>query len=213
MERCYYNINPETLDVLAPDWQADNQYMEIVRTGDYAADFYADGTKFTTFPFSVKSKVVTSGDTYYFIDGAWSKWACLSYDNGDPESTIKFNISLRNEDSESKDQDFRVKIFNTNGGSLFCMGFTTNITLRADWYFLDDSLEFPPKSGDSYGEYVHAKDGNYAAKVFLGGQRYGEYDFSVSGGKFSHSGRTVRDQGDPTTYIEGGNDCFWYERK
>jgi len=48
--------------------------------------------------------------------------------------------------------------------------------------------------------------------VKIDGQLYGTWKFSIVGGKFQYKGRTDRSKANPKTFIEGGNDIFFYEK-
>jgi hypothetical protein len=88
-------------------------------------------------------------------------------------------------------------------------------TLKPEWVRYEFDMVFP-EGVANYGEYFKArdlvnKDGDYVLKMYIGDEIYGQWHFSVEGGKLKPVGRTVRGS-DPLTFIEGGKDAFWYER-
>jgi len=57
-----------------------------------------------------------------------------------------------------------------------------------------------------------ANDGNYVLRMELDGQPYGDWPFSVADHKLTYVGRTAPGS-DPLTFIAGGKDAWWYEKK
>ena len=194
-------------------------WVDLAREGDYLLSWYLDSGLFYTFPFSV-SKVLSDdpfvGGDRWFIDGAWEDWAYLYYRDADPESSIHFKVWLRNK-SVGADRDVkpRMEVHHASAGLVATTRMMT-LTLKPKWNRFELDLIFPME-GTSGGAYVKARDllqrdGGYALKLWLDDEYYGEWEFGVKGGKLEYYGRAVRGS-DPLTFIEGGRDAWWYERR
>lgn len=210
-----HGASPYSVEPLTADGQLDVSYFLLDKPGNYAVDFYADGTHFYTFPFSIRKAPAPSGGEFLYLEGDWNKLACISYDNADPEENLKFHVWLRNTVTTKQEPDFKAKVFNRNGGALVCVASFSSVTLRS-WWTLSDTYFFTPPAADGSEDYFYAKDllksdGSYVIKLYIGGDLYGEYNFSVSGGKFSRSGRMAQDS-NPLFFVGGENSRFWYEK-
>jgi len=189
-------------------------------SGDYTLDFFLDSGKFYTFDFTVSTvpaKDAFGGDDYWFIDGPWEDWAYFYYADAKPDQSLHFKVWLRNKEHEpSKYVTPKLKVF--RGGELVCTSREgTSFNLHPAWNRWDMDLIFPME-GTSGGAYFKAKDlvgtdGSYTAKLYIDDKLYGEWAFKIEGGNFNYTGRTVRGEADPLTFIEGGRDAWWYERK
>ncbi len=210
-----HGLGPYSVEPLTPDGQLDVSYFLLDKPGNYALDFYADGALFYTFPFSVRKAPAPSGGEFLYLEGEWNRLACISYDNADPSENLKFHVWLRNTVTSKQEPDFKAKIFNRNGGALVCVASFSSLTLRS-WWTPNDTYFFTPPAADGREDYFYAKDllkndGSYVIKLYIGGELYGEYNFSVTGGKFSRSGRMAPGS-DPLFFVDDGNSKFWYEK-
>lgn len=192
-----------------------------MQPGSYTLDFYVEGKHFYHFPFKVSKLSAAdpfSGGDYYFLDGDWEKWAYMYYADADPERGLQLKVWLRNKEAKNE-RDFTPKLKITDAsGKLICTsrsGYT--LTLQPQWtrYELDI---VDPSEGAVPGKYwkakdLLAKDGEYTLTLSLSDKVWGTWKIKVSGGKFAVSGRSLRGSADPLTFIEGGKDAFWYEKK
>jgi hypothetical protein len=159
-------------------------------------DFYLESGRFYTFSFST-SKLSGSdpfaGGDFYFIDGPWEDWGYLYYRDADPTQSFHFKVWLRNY-AHGPDRDVKPLIEVHRGGTLVCTSRQMTLTLQPEWTRFDFDLIFPME-GTSGGAYFKAT-----------------WSFKVAGGKLNYTGRTVRGQADPLTFVEGGRDAWWYEK-
>lgn len=213
----YYLLNMLSYTDFRSGQSSNQGWIDFKEPGNYVLDFYLPDEHFYTFPFSIST---LSGDDPFsskdrwFTDGAWEKWAYFYYADADPGQSLVWKVWLRNK-SAGKDRDVKPKIEVKNaGGAIVCVGRDITITLQPQWNRFEFDMIFKPE-GTSGGAYFKAKDllakdGAYTLSMSLGDEPYGEWDFTVEGGKFKPSGRTVRGQAEPLTFIEGGNTAFWY---
>jgi len=210
-----YKATKPSGDAISGSW------LDLPGTGNYVLGFYLESGKFYTFPFTVA--LATSDDPFgdgdqYYLSGDWEDWGYFFYTGADPEQSIQFKVWLSNK-GEKSETSFKpkIKVFNRNGGSLVCTSRPNRtLTIRPEWVRYEFDLIFPME-GTSGGAYFKAKDllandGSYVLKLYFDDQIYGEWDFTIEGGKFKYSGRTVRGTADQLTFIEGGKDAFWYKK-
>ncbi len=217
----YWLLNSYNLTDLRTNEKVANKRLNL-KPGNYVLDFFLKSGRFYTFPFTVS--VIASGDAFRpgdfsFLDGAWNDWAYLYYREADPGQSLHWKVWLRNkEHKDSKSVKPRVEIKRDSDGKLICTSRPNRtITLKPWWNRFDFDMIFPMK-GTSGGAYFKAKDllatdGSYTLKVSLGDQLYGTWKFQVAGGKLNYTGRTVRGEADPLTFVEGGRDAWWYARE
>lgn len=185
--------------------------------GDYVLEFFVEGTRFYRFPFAID--VISSGDAfapedYTFVDGDWSNWGYLYYPDANPEQNIEWKTWLRNKAHE-RSKDVKISVEVRRGKKLICVSRPgTTHTLQPEWTRFAFGLVNPPE-GTSGGGYFKAKDllatdGAYTLDMAIDGKPYGQWSFTVKGGKLQYAGRAERGGGDPLTFIEGGRDAWWY---
>ena len=194
-------------------------YIDLAQTGDYVVDFYLESGKFYTFPFSVRklpSPDPFAGEDKWVLDGAWRDWGYFYYPDANVAMPLQFKVWLRSPEYGNIDYKPVMEIY--RGSTLIATGRQMTLSLRPDWVRYELDVIFPME-GTSGGAYFKAGDllavdGDYTLKLKLDGSSvYGEWPFEVSGGKLEYIGRTVRGQADPLTFIEGGRDAWWYERR
>ena len=188
--------------------------------GDYALTFFVEGKPFYKFPFKVDVVASSSGfdaGDFYFLDGSWSDWGYLYYRNAQPDQSIQWKIWLRNKGREpSKSVKIDVEIH--RGATLVCVSRPgSSHSLSPAWQRLEFDLVFPPQ-GTSGGAYFKAKDllgtsGSYTLSMSIDGEPYGKWGFEIADMKLQPTGRTVRGEADPATFVEGGIDAFWYSKQ
>jgi hypothetical protein len=185
--------------------------VPLTEPGNYVLEFCLESGKFYTFPFAVSKT-----DAGYFLDGDWENWGYLLYAGANPEEGLQFKIWLRNKAVGEKTVRTKIEIKDAAGKLLCTSRPDTSQTLTPEWNrFAFDLIS--PMEGTSGGAYFKAKDllandGNYVLRLEMDGQLYGEWPFSVADHKLNYVGRTVRGS-DPLTFIDGGKDAWWYEKK
>lgn len=196
----------------------------LKEAGDYVLDFYLASGKFYSFPFSVQKSSPSDpfyGGDLYFLNGNWSDWAYLYYQNADPEQNLFFKVWVRHQDHSviRKDAKIRIEIIRNKDKKLLCTSRDSSGTLPYEWNRFEFDMAFPTATDrNDIGEYFKTKhllavDGDYTIKMTINGALYGTWYFSVVGGKLSYTGRTERGKADPLSFIEGGRDAWWYQRR
>jgi hypothetical protein len=186
--------------------------------GDYVLSFFLDSGKFYTFPFKVtkaESADPFAGGTVHFLEGAWTDWAYLFYSGANPEQALVWKVWLRHKGVGEKSVKVKCEVKRDGDGQLVCVSRPDmTYTLNPGWVRYEFDLIFPMQ-GTGGGAYFKAKDllakdGSYTMKMAVDSQDYGTWKFQVAGGKLNYTGRTVRGQADPLTFVEGGRDAWWY---
>jgi len=190
--------------------------------GDYVLDFYLPDEHFFTFPFSVAK--IGGDDPFgagqcYTLNGAWQDLGYLYYREAKPDQNLQWKVWLRNEGCEEKSIKVRVEITRDQDGELVCTSRenTTN-SCQPKWIRLEFDMVFPKGKEVPFGTYFKAKDlletdGAHTLTMKIDDQIYGVWKFAVQGGKLNYTGRTVRGEADPLTFIEGGRDAWWYAKE
>ncbi len=216
----YWLLSAYTATDLATNNKTTTEWLEGGKTGSYVLDFYLESGKFYTFPFKISK--YGSGDPFgpgdlYYAEGDWERWGYFYYYEANPDQSLAFKVWLSNKGkAKQSDVKIKIKIFNKASGSLVCMsreGMTH--TIKPEWIRYEFDMVFAEGAANP-GQYFKArdlvnKDGNYVLKMFIDDEIYGQWHFTVEGGKLKPVGRTLRG-GDPLVFIEGGKDAFWYER-
>jgi hypothetical protein len=188
--------------------------------GKYVLDFYSEDQKFFSYPFTLRIEEPdhpSDGDALYLTDGAWNDWGYLYYSQADPKSNLIWKIFMRDEDHKKTYHSIAVKITRDSDGKLISQSREDRTyRLSHDWVRQDIVMATPQSAvGDvkfSRAADLLGKDGAYTLTLELDGDRYGTWKFDVRGGKLNYEGRTLREEADPLTFIEGGTDAFWYRR-
>ena len=195
--------------------------VDLRAPGDYVLDFYLPTEHFYTFPFTVVK--VGSDDPFgpgdsYVLDGDWETWGYLYYREAKADQSLHWKVWLRNKAVEPIDVKVRVEITRDADGELVCTGRgAVTRQLTPDWVRHDLDLIFP-KELEGGGAYFKAKDllgtdGAYTLTTKINDEVYGVWKFAVEGGKLNYTGRAIRGEVDPLTFIEGGKDAWWYARE
>jgi hypothetical protein len=189
--------------------------------GKYRMDFFLDGQKFFTFPFEI-SKVSPSdpfsGEESFFIDGEWERWAYLYYSEANINRMVQWKVWLRNKAAtREKDVKPSLDVVGPDGKIVAVGPVGVTYTLGQRWNRFAIDLHHPSKSVSGgalmKASELLAKDGQYSLTLKLNGIPYGTWKFRVEGGRPAYEGRTLRGKADPITFIEGGKDAWWYEKK
>jgi hypothetical protein len=199
-----------------------SQRTSLTTPGDYVLDFYLPTEHFFTFPFSVAK--VGDDDPFgagqcYVLNGAWQDWGYLFYTDAKPEQSLQWKVWLRNKGCDEKSIKVRIEIRRDQDGELVCTSreHTTN-SCQPKWARLEFDMVFPEGKEVPHGTYFKAKDllnsdGAYTLTMKIDEQLYGTWKFAVEGGKLNYTGRTLRGEADPLTFIEGGRDAWWYAKE
>ena len=199
----------------------DYSNMKLTQPGKYVMDFYIGEKRFYTFDFSVRTVEPANpfdGATLYLTDGPWNDWGYLFYPDADPSQNLIWKVWLREATHTRASHKVRVEIVRDKDKKLICQSReNTSYSFRNDWVRYSFDMVNPPVK-TSGGAYFKAKDllavdGGYTLTMKIDGAVYGVWKFRVEGGKFNHTGQTVRGTADPMTFVEGGKDAFWYKRE
>ena len=197
---------------------ANGMSINLATPGKYVLDFSTPEGRFFTFPFEIMSN--PSSDPFvpslYWINGDWQDWAYFRYADADQANNLFFTLWLRNTGQPGyKLVKPKLKIFNKNGGAYVFSAQDKSVNLAPSWsdYEFTISTTQEPRPYAIVAGDLLKNDGEYVLKLFLDNQLYGEWEFTVSGGRFAPAGRTLRGQADPLTFIEGGRDEVWYRKK
>jgi hypothetical protein len=197
--------------------------VKPLAAGDYVLEFAADDRPFQKFAFMVAA--VKSDDPYqpagnrYFIDGAWSEYGNLYYQRNDPQSSFTFSTWVQDRAGREAKRSipYEIKLVRARGTQV--LGEDSG-TLRLEPRWLNASLYFRPvgdknsflKAGEVLNE-----DGAYRIRLAIDGKPYGDYPFTVKGGKIQLQGRQLRDSTDPqdyiTDHISGGRYTSWWLKR
>jgi hypothetical protein len=158
-----------------------------------------------------------AGGNFSFLNGDWQDWGYFFYRDANPGQSLSYKIWLRNKGNE-KAKDVKIKLeVRDQAGKIVCMSRPEMIhTLTPEWIRFEFDFIFPMErtSGGAYfkAQDLLAKNGTYTLKISIDNRPYGNWSFSIAGGKFEYTGRTVRSKADPLTFVEGGRDAFWYKK-
>jgi hypothetical protein len=197
--------------------------VKPLAAGDYVLEFAADDKPFQRFPFSVSA--VKSDDPYqaagnrYFIDGAWSEYGNLYYQRNDPQSSFVFTTWVQDRAGREakKSVPYEIKLVRVRGNQV--LGEESG-TLRLEPRWLTATLYFRPigdknsflKAGEVLNE-----DGAYRIRLAIDGNPYGDYPFTIKGGRIQLQGRQLRESTDPRDYITdqiaGGRYTSWWLKR
>ena len=200
------------------------QSVKPLAAGNYLLEFAADDKAFTRFPFSVVE--AKNDDPYqpagnrYFIEGAWNEYGNIFYQRNDPQSSLTFTTWVQDKrGKENKTSTpYDVKLVNLKDGK--SLGEDAG-TLRLEPRWLELKLSFRPTGGDK-NSYLKAadllrEDGRYSIRLTIAGKLYGEYPFTVKGGRIQFQGKQVRENTDPMTYLvdylSGGRYNSWWLKR
>lgn len=193
--------------------------IDLTQCGDFVLDFYLPSGLFYSYPFSVKkleSADPFAGAPVYYLSGDWERWAYFNYENANPETNLFWCLWLRYPGAEaSKTQRVLVEI-SRNSDKKVVFKHEQDQNISQSWQRYELTVGFAPPNPKA-GSAILAKDllsvdGPCTLVVKLDGQLYGTWKFNIVGGKFQYKGRTDRAAADPKSFIEGGNDIFFYEK-
>jgi hypothetical protein len=193
-----------------------------LKPGDYVLDFYLPTEHFYTFPFSIKQ--VGGDDPFgegqcFVTTGDWERWGYLYYVDANPERNLVWKVWLCNDACGEKDIKVRVEVVRDADGDLVCTSRpNTTYSVQPKWSRREFDMVFPEGKDVPHGTYFKAKDllrtdGAYTLTMKIDDKVYGTWKFVIENGKPQYTGRTVRAEADPLTFVEGGRDAFWYARE
>jgi len=186
--------------------------------GSYITEFYLDNKVFYKISFSVRKMV--KGTPYnpndvFAMEGPWSEFGYISYENADPNNQLSWNVYLRNEkpDPAARDQSLNIKINLKNSANkvLAKVAYPDyDIGLR-EW----ESCGFlftRPDDTMFFARDLLKVNGKYQIEMTINSKK-SIYPFEVKNKKIQFQGRQIREKTDPLHYIEGGLDMFWIQKK
>lgn len=194
----------------------------LTQPGDYVLDFYLPDELFYTFSFTVAK--VGGDDPFgdgqcYVLGGDWRNWGYLYYRDAQPDQNLQWKVWLRNDACKEKDIKVRIEIVRDSDGAPVCTSReNTTYSVRPEWTRYEFDMVFPEGKEVPHGTYFKAKDlvetdGAYTLTMKIDDQVYGEWKFVIEGGKPKYTGRTLRGEANPLTFIEGGRDAWWYAKQ
>jgi hypothetical protein len=200
------------------------QAEKPLAAGNYLLEFAIDGKPFTRFPFTVSE--TKNDDPYqpagsrYFIEGAWNDYGNIFYQRNDPQSSLTFTTWVQDKRGNQNESStpYDIKLINLKDGK--ALGEDAG-TLRLEPWWLQLKLNFHPAGGNK-NSYLKAadllrEDGRYAVRLNMGGKPYGEYPFTVKGGRIEFQGKQVREKTNPmdfiVDYLAGGRYSSWWLKR
>jgi hypothetical protein len=189
--------------------------------GNYLLEFAIEDKPFYRFPFSVAE--LKNDDPYqpagsrFFIEGPWNQYGNIFYQRNDPASTLRFTTWLQEKSGHASKTSIPsdVKLIRVRDGKV--LGSAAD-PLRLEPRWLQADFYFTAPGGDK-SSYLKAadllnEDGKYTVRLSVDGKVYGEYPFTVQGGKIQMQGRQVREKTDSMQYIldylSGGRYTSWW---
>lgn len=190
-------------------------------TGDYILEFQKDGKVFYKFFFSIdvlKSNNPFKSKDKYYLEGDWSDWGYFYIPDGNPERNISWKIWLRNKTMEKETEAKIVATITDKNNKEICSSTENNsYRLKDPWKRYDFIMAWPESSGKGgtvfYAKELLNKDGDYTLTLKINDEEYGKWLFSIKNNEFVLVGRADRSSADPTTFVEGGLDAFWFKKK
>lgn len=201
-----------------------HEAIKPLAAGSYLLEFAVEDKPFYRFPFSVAE--VKNEDPYqpagtrYFVEGPWNEYGNVFYQRNDPQSSFKFTTWVQDKSGRPAQRSvpYEAKIVRARDGKVIG---EDAATFRLEPRWLKADLLFRPAGGDknSYlkAADVLAEDGRYNVRLTIDGKPYGQYPFTVKGGRIQLQGRQVREGTDPMLYIvdylSGGRYTSWWLRR
>lgn len=200
-----------------------SQSEKPLTAGNYLLEFAIDGKPFTRFPISVVEG--KNDDPYqaagkrYFIEGAWNDYGNIFYQRNDPQSALSFTTWLQDKRGNEKQATppYDAKLINLKDGK--SLGEDSG-TLRLDPWWLQLKLNLhPPGDKNNYLKAADLlrEDGRYTVRVNIDGRLYGDYPFTVKGGRIEFQGKQIREKTNPMDYIvdylSGGRYSSWWIKR
>ncbi|MEL7362779.1 MAG: hypothetical protein AAFN13_11960 [Bacteroidota bacterium] len=209
---------------------------DMLTAGSYQLDFYLDDRLFWTFPFEVVS--MGSSDPYstrgasLFLRGLWDDVGYVSFNSREidasPQVYFSFYKQALRADLERRTEFEYVAVIKRSGQTVAAHDIDRTCQR------VDDPLGAYTQADHSTGPYTasfyllpqdcvgspkvlrmeHLIDGAYTLELMLTGPNVDDevrtYSFEIAGGRFVPAGQQVRDATDPTRYLEGMNEVWFY---
>jgi len=189
--------------------------------GNYVLEFALEDKPFYRFPFSVSE--LKNDDPYqpagtrHFIEGAWNEYGNIFYQRNDPKSTLRFTTWVQDKSGHvSKNAvPSDIKLIRARDGKVLGSA-SDSLRLEPRWQQAD--FYFVPPGGDksnylTAGDLL-AEDGRYIVRLSINEKPYGEYPFTVKGGRIQLQGKQIRESTDSMNYIvdylSGGRYTSWW---
>ncbi|MFH1197926.1 MAG: hypothetical protein V1720_19650 [bacterium] len=185
-----------------------NKAPFVKEVGNYSLEFYVKDKLIFNFPFSIS--IVKSSDPYnpgegYFLEGAWNDVAYLYIKENNPESPVLFKTWFRTKSLESSKRKVQIELikdgkviakYDKKDGDI--------VFMPSQWL----EKEFGFDQGRFKGKDL-MKDGKYNFKVTVDEQLYGNYKFTVNGGKVQYIDKQDRMKTTTIDCLEGGPDVYY----
>jgi hypothetical protein len=200
-----------------------SQSEKPLAAGNYLLEFAVDDKPFTRFPISVVEG--KNEDPYqpagkrYFIEGAWNDYGNIFYQRNDPQSSLTFTTWLQDKRGNEKatTTPYDAKLINLKDGK--ALGEDSG-NLRLDPWWLQLKLNFhAPGDKNNYLKAADLlrEDGRYTVRLNIDGRLYGDYPFTVKGGRIEFQGKQIREKTNPMDYIvdylSGGRYSSWWIKR
>lgn len=197
--------------------------VKPLAAGQYLLEFAADDKPFTRFPISVVA--VKNDDPYkpagmrYFLEGAWNDYGNIYFQRNDPQSALQFTTWVQDKRGNQNQTSvpYDAKLINLKDGRVLGVEVGT-FGMEPRW--LKAQLNFHPatdKNAYLRGGDLLREDGRYVVRLTIDGKLYGEYPFTVAGGKIQLQGKQIRQNTDPMDYIvdylSGGRYTSWWLKR
>ncbi|MEM8559235.1 MAG: hypothetical protein AAGG50_15545 [Bacteroidota bacterium] len=208
----------------------------VLTAGTYRLEFYLDDRLFWRFPFEVAS--MGSSDPYstrgasLFLRGLWDEIGYFSFNSREidasPQVYFSFYKQALRPDLERRTEFEYVAVIKRGGRIVAahdidqtCQGVDDPLGsyTRTDHSSGPYTASFYPLPQDCIGSpdvlrMEHLSDGAYTLELTLTGPNVDDevraYPFEIAGGRFVPAGQQVRDGTDPTQYLEGLNQVWFY---
>jgi len=187
--------------------------------GDYVLEFAADDKPFQRFAAAKADDPYQATGSRYFIDGAWSEYGNLYYQRNDPQSSFVFTTWVQERAGRESKRPVPYEIRLVRARTNQVLGEESG-TLRLEPRWLAATLYFRPvgdRNSFLKAAEVLNEDGAYRIRLAIDGKPYGDYPFTVNGGKIQLQGRQVRENTNPQDYIteqiSGGRYTSWWLKR
>lgn len=188
--------------------------------GNYNLNFFVGGKQFYLFPFEVS--VLQSEDPFvpvdvHMLEGDWNNLGYLNYTEGDPEQKLIWKVWLRNVGRDGYEHKKITAVAELYKGEKLLAesnkGNTRSVFPEWTQYGFDLNLPGGSANGLLKAKDILGNDGNYKLKMTIDGKPYATWKFEVVNGMLSNKGRTLRLKANPLTFVEGGQEAWWYTKE
>ena len=197
-----------------------DQSIKPLAPGNYMLEFAVEDKPFYRFPFSVSE--LKNDDPYqpagsrYFIEGAWNEYGNIFYQRNDPKSTLRFTTWLQDKSGHVSKTPVPTEIKFIRARDSKVLGSATDsFRLEPRWHQADFYFH-PPGDKNVFltAADLLSEDGRFIVRLSVNERPYGDYAFTVKGGKIQFQGKQIRENTDSMQYIvdylSGGRYSSWW---